>query len=50
MYVQCKNKDDSLKGKIPYTLEDRKYFNHETIHNSGVGYYANIHSIIMRKL
>lgn len=45
----AKNKDDeALKGKVSYTLEDRKYFKHETIHNDGVGFYANVHNKIQK--
>ncbi|GFR35570.1 hypothetical protein [Thermobrachium celere] len=40
---------EEIKGKIPFMVEDRKYFKHETVHNNGVGYYSNVHNNIFKK-
>lgn len=45
-----KDKEYNSKHSVSNYIEDRKYYNHQTIHNSGVGYYSNIYSKIFRML
>lgn len=43
-----KNKNYNSKGQVSNYIEDRKYYNQQTIHNNGVGFYSNIHTNIFK--
>lgn len=43
-----KDRNYNSKGQVSNYIEDRKYYNHQTIHNNGVGFYSNIHTNIFK--